>query len=289
MKKEELRIRRLEDLLLEKERVSIHEAVERLEVSEATVRRLFSNLEKQGKLLRIHGGVCRTRQSSCEYSYDQSKHSFVAEKELIGIAAAAMVKNSAMIFLDSGTTVLQAAKALASRLTLGELENIRIVTNSIICQEILATLCPLTLTGGLVRPKRHDLCGNNAEQTIEQYNFDMALLGADSINIRGELLTTDEQTAAMNRRVLLRSREVLLLTDSSKFYSNSYIIYGRINASHFTLITDKQPPDSLLKYLEQQQVKIYLPDDGKNRKNKNFCSRASYPRRKQRGITPAIE
>ena len=58
MKNNEMRKQKVLDLLLERKRLTIEEAMKETGVSESTVRRIFLGLEREGVAIRTYGGIC---------------------------------------------------------------------------------------------------------------------------------------------------------------------------------------------------------------------------------------
>ena len=54
-----------------KGRMELTEVVNYLQISESTARRLFSRLETEGKLIRVHGGIQLSGKNPLEYSFEQ--------------------------------------------------------------------------------------------------------------------------------------------------------------------------------------------------------------------------
>ena len=75
------------NLLNSTSRISVSEVVEMFNVSEATARRMFSELEKSGKFVRNYGGIQLAGQLP-DYSFEIREKSFKQEKLRIGTLAA---------------------------------------------------------------------------------------------------------------------------------------------------------------------------------------------------------
>lgn len=104
--------------------LTVNEIINQLDVSDMTVRRDLDELEKSGKLLRIHGGA-----QSLSYTLDQElSHTEKAtlqiqEKKEIAAAAASLIHEGETIFLGPGTTIELLATHLLNK-------KIRIITNN---------------------------------------------------------------------------------------------------------------------------------------------------------------
>ena len=239
LKKDAMRQISLLEMLSEKKRLDIRTVVEALSISEATARRLFTDLEKSGKLIRTHGGIQAAPEIAPDYSFRLSSVLHTPEKNAIGAAAARHVNSGDRIYLDSGTTVLKMADALASRIRHGEICGVSIVTNSLSCMDNLSELTEVILTGGIIRPSRRDACGPLAEKNLAMYHFDKAFLGADAISSNGDLLTTDDRTAIMNEVVIRNSGIVFILADSSKFGGKAFVTYANLRKIKTIIISDE--------------------------------------------------
>lgn len=237
--------------------LSISAVMKALKLSEASVRRYFAELERTGQVFRYHGGIRRiSDKTSAGYQFDEAASSFAAEKHLIGIAAAELITDHDRLFFDSGTTVLECGNALAERFADGGLSDLRIVTNSLAFATGLTPLCPVTLTGGTIRPARMDLSGSVALENVRRYNFTKAILGTDAVSADGTLSTTDEETSSLAAAVLEHSREILILADSSKLGKSSFVPYGTLHDERVTLITDQPEDPELLEGFRQSGIKI---------------------------------
>ena len=255
MDKQKLREIKLLELLKSYGRLDVAAVTDKLKISEATARRLFTKLEKENKLLRIHGGVQAAPEISNDYSFRFSEAQNLLEKELIGKAAASMVKNGSRLFMDAGTTVLKMAEALSLRLQTGEVKDITVITNSLSFLNNLAEHCEVILLGGKLRPGRHDVCGSLTRQNLKNFHCDQVFLGIDAVSMKGELMTTDTETAEINSLFIEQSRESYILSDSTKFNKTSLLTFG--NLSDITgLITDQKITKSQIKAFEETGTKV---------------------------------
>lgn len=245
MKKSEARSSRLMEMLQLNRQLDVRTVSESLGISEATVRRLFSRLDSEGKVIRTHGGVRLAPHLGVDYSYFLSATHRNREKTLLGRAAAERVAPGERLFLDSGTTVLKLAEALALRLQAEQLSDLVVLTNSLVLVEALARWCKVILVGGEVRTERRDVCGPISEETLRQFHVTRAFLGADAIHLSSGFMTTDERTAMLNRIVLRGAGSSCVLADSEKFGRDSFMSYAPLNGVD-SVLTDASIPDAAL-------------------------------------------
>jgi DeoR family transcriptional regulator, fructose operon transcriptional repressor len=257
LNKTHLRTIKLLEMLREQKRLDIATVVKTLKICEATARRLFSVLETEGKLIRVHGGIQMAPQLESDYSYRASAVKQQAEKNAIGLASANVVSSGEKIFLDSGTTVLKMAEALAGRIRRGEVKDITVVTNSMSYLNNLAEVCKVLLVGGAIRPERRDVCGPIAESNLAKFRFDKTFFGTDAISLEGDLMATDEATCRMNEIAIEQSAKNYLLATADKFGQSSFVEFGRLN-SKFTVFTDPKISPATIKTLKKTKAVIII-------------------------------
>ena len=243
--------------------LNISEVVRALSLSEASVRRYFAEMERLGHALRHHGGIRLAARDGSEYHYSDAVSSFTVEKHLIGLEAAKQIRDNDRLFFDSGTTVMECGTALADRLAQHELQNLRVVTNSLSFGANLSPYCPVIVTGGIIRLARMDLCGNAARENVCRYHFTLAFLGTDGISADGTLSTTDEETSSLAAAVMANSEKVYILADSSKLGKTSFVPYGSLTDGKVTLITDRAAAPEILDQLREAGARIILAGKSK--------------------------
>ena len=113
------------ELIARQQRVSVADIVTQFAVSEATARRDLEALANQGKVRRVHGGALALQDAAPELPLLERGNQEQTEKHRIGQAAARLVHPGETIFLGSGTTVLEVARALR------ETQGLTIITNSL--------------------------------------------------------------------------------------------------------------------------------------------------------------
>ena len=87
--------------------------------------------------------------------------------------AAALVQPGETVFLGSGTTVLEAARALRGRKELTVLTNSLPVVNALAGAENITIIC----LGGMLRESEFSFIGHITEQALTEVRADKALIG----------------------------------------------------------------------------------------------------------------
>ena len=209
----ERRRRELTRLLARDGQVSTEEMARRLGVSAMTVRRDLRSLQDAGLAVRSYGGALAAQRITFEFAFDERRRRHLAQKRRIGREAAARVQDGQTLFLDTGTTTLEIARALprsGRRCT--------VVTSSLVVASELWG-CPqveLMLLGGRVRRGSPDLAGPGTELMLEKLSADLAFLGSDAVDPARGCFAADAETARVAERMAAAARRVVVVADSSK-------------------------------------------------------------------------
>jgi DeoR family fructose operon transcriptional repressor len=216
-------------------------------------------MEMEGKVIRTHGGAQLFTKQSHEYIFENRFSSNLNQKKAIAKSAANLLDSNEVIFLDSGTTVFFTAESIARLIEAEQIKGLRVVTNSIAVAEVLGTSCEVTILGGKVRLSRRDVYGPLVEKNIKLFRAHKAFIGADGITIKDGVMTTDEFTSKIDEEMIDRSDEVILLADSSKFDSPSFVSYATLDAID-TLVTDTGLDPGVRKEYEDLGIKLIIAD-----------------------------
>jgi DeoR family transcriptional regulator of aga operon len=229
------------ELLAESGRVSVEDAADQLDVSQATIRRDFDQLAQQQMITRTRGGAVANGVSyDLPLRYKSAKHS--AEKQRIGEAAARLVAPGTVVGLNGGTTMTEVARALAVRPDLnagGEGSQLTVVTNALnIANELLVrSRMKIVVAGGVVRPQSFELVGPLGGALLKEVTLDVVLLGVDALDVELGAAAHHEGEAAMNSLMVARAKRVVVIADSSKLGGHAFARICPI-AKVETLVTD---------------------------------------------------
>jgi DeoR family transcriptional regulator, aga operon transcriptional repressor len=250
----EERRRRIVELLDQQERATVDEIVDRFGVSAVTVRGDFDALAEAGLLVRSHGGALRRiEQRDVPISVKEKLHH--DEKVRIGQAAARLVRPGETIILDSGTTTVE----LARRLKHLQLRPVTVITNALNIAIELANLphIHLIMIGGILRQMSYSTVGPQAEQMLKGLNADRLFLGVDGLDPEAGLTTPDVLEAQLNSLMIRVSREVTVVTDSSKFFRRSLSRIAGVSDVQ-RLVTDDKADPPLLADLRARGIEVVV-------------------------------
>lgn len=176
----EERLRKILMLLEEKKAVSVADLCQETGASEATIRRDLNELDRQGKLSKVHGGAVLPKDEfqSQEPDILTKSQLNVEQKQRIARYAAAQVNDDDFVFIDAGTTTLLMAEYLTN-------SKATFVTTGIECaRRLVEKGLRVYVPGGLLKPGTQALVGAAARESIGRYNFTKSFIGTNGIAVR---------------------------------------------------------------------------------------------------------
>ncbi|MGI9377230.1 MAG: transcriptional repressor AgaR [Tsuneonella suprasediminis] len=195
--------------------VQVASLAKKFAVSVQTIRKDLEYLAQRGVAERSYGGAILASEINVatEAPLDAKRSVFFEEKERIGKLAASLVLPGESVVLDSGTTTMHIAEALADD------EDITVVTNDF---DILAVLTAksrinVIMLGGALRRKNMAFYGTQTVAALDDLHVDKLFLGVDGFDIDRGITTHYEPEALLNRKMVEAAGQVIAVTDRSKF------------------------------------------------------------------------
>lgn len=212
-------------------------------VSMQTVRKDLRYLTERGVMARAYGGAIDSSvvgNAPVEPHYEAKRTAHLEQKRRVGARAAALVAAGDTIAIDSGTTAIQLAEALP------DIE-ITVVTNDF---GVLSALTPkanieIVMLGGELRRKNMAFYGGLTVEALDALHVDKLFLGVDGFDLERGITTHYEPEAMLNRKMVEAARQVIAITDSSKF--GKVCLHRIIPVSDLNvLITDSGAPQAVV-------------------------------------------
>lgn len=230
--------------------VRLEELSATLGVSRATVRRDLSELASDGRLRRVHGGAVAVTGRLDEPHFDVKAMASAAQKTRIAARAVELLTPDDTVYLDSGSTVLAAARLLHGW------DRLTVVTNSLpVANELLGRGPRLILVGGELRERSQAMVGPLTRRLLDDLHVDRALMGTFAFSLEDGMTTTDPGEGYTKELVLGRAREVILLADSGKLGTRSLVHAGRLDAVDI-LVTDDGIDERAARALARLGIKV---------------------------------
>ena len=251
------RIHQIHELLKERKRISLDELCEIFGVSKNTIRRDIAELEEDGIIKKVYGGIVLKEADimSLEPFSDRETRN-INEKKIIADLAASLVTDGEVIYIDSGTTTMHMLPRLAEK------NFLTIVTASIYVLELATRFSNLNViaTGGNLQPPIKALVGADVVNCIKNYNFSKIFLASTGVSIEHGATNASPLECEVKRELVKKSCAKYLLVDNSKFDVASLMTYSDLsNIDH--IVTDKRPPEKYFDFFQKNSVNLILPGD----------------------------
>jgi DeoR family transcriptional regulator, fructose operon transcriptional repressor len=167
-------------------------------------------------------------------------------KDNICRAAAALINDGDIIFMDCGSTVFRLCQFIKNK-------KIKVITNSIpVVYELQNSMVSLNIIGGEFDAERQAVHGSIANKHIAFYKANKAFLGVDGISVNG-LFANSEKEAEITLAFAAQAAKTHLLCDGSKIGKESYLKFADLKIID-TLITDSRSKD--LDEFTKQRVQV---------------------------------
>jgi DeoR/GlpR family transcriptional regulator of sugar metabolism len=236
----------------EEQTIHIRELATDLGVSEMTIRRDITRLERDGFLRRTYGGATAHVTRSLELAFNARALQSASAKRLIAMTAAPLVAGATTIFIGTGTTTEQLALYLPAR------DDLTIITNSLPVASLLGTRPgKVVILGGGVR--REELCcvGPVACATVRRYHADVAVLSAAGLSARTGMTELDDETAEVHRLMTAHSDALVAVADGSKLGGVAPAVVVPVD-SISTLVTDESADPAEAEAVRSRGVNVIV-------------------------------
>lgn len=216
--------------------ILVKDLADELGISETTIRRDLNELHSLGVLKQVYGGAVRLdKETPLNFSISNRSTHEIGSKKTIGKAAASLVHNGDVLYIDPGTTSWEMIPYLREK------SNLTIISNSVRLLQALEFIGHHTIIhlGGNLRVERLDTVGSLMQIGIEQLRGFKAFQGGDGLDLSFGLSAVDHESAMAAKAILARARETIILADHTKFEQPS-LLYKIIDIDSInTIVTDK--------------------------------------------------
>ncbi len=225
-----------------------------LRVTPQTIRRDLNQLYEQQLVQRVHGGAI-VKDNIENLGYGARKILMVGEKSDIARRAAELIPDNSSLFINIGTTTERVAEHLFER------KGMLVITNNI---NVASHLWPapgieVMIAGGSIRHSDGGIIGPSAEEFIDNFKVDYAVIGCSSIDGDGEIFDYDMREVRITRAIIEHARAVILVTDSTKFERRAPIRIGSL-ADIEVMVTDTGIPQETADYCRDHGVQLEIVD-----------------------------
>jgi len=237
--------------------VTVVALAQQFDLSEVSIRRNLEQLEQAGLIKRVHGGAQAITRPGQISVYDARLLQGIVEKHAIGQAAAALIRPGEMVFLDSGTTVLEVARAIPE--TLLERGGLTVVTRSLVIAGELRRFrqVRLIVLGGIYVHDFDDFVGPQVETALQEFHVNTLFIGTDGVSPERGLTTDNALEAGLFRQMAAVAERVVVVTDASKIGVSKLQTILSFDEIH-AFVTDTGAPPGFVQMLRERNITVIL-------------------------------
>lgn len=254
----EERLRLIIEQLMNNKKVMVLDLAHEFNVSPSSIRLDLAELEKRGLLTRTYGGGMLpetldqpiiVRKSILEARQEALKE----EKEAIGCAAAEFVEDGDTLMLDGGSTMAYFARHLKNK------RHLTVVTIALNLLPLLQEIdgIDIYVAGGLLLPRYDVLSGEIALDVLGRFHTAKCFMGMDGISINFGLTSTDYSIAAMKRKMLTASRQLIVLCDHTKLDQVSLLPVAPVDKMD-VLVTDHGASETFVASVRERGPQVVI-------------------------------
>ena len=231
--------------------VRVKELSEKYQVTEDSIRKDLTFLERKGLLKKTYGGAMKKRVNVHDLNVSQRKDKNIEAKQKIAAKAMELIKDGDMVFLDISTANLELAK-LITKSSL----NITVVTNmvDIMLEFMVPTTARLIFIGGAFSIGKDGFVGSFTNKQISDFRFDIAFLGTVGVDVFENNVSTYMVEDGLTKSAVLEvSKNAYMMLETRKFNTDGTYKYARIDS--FTgAVMERKPPSEIEEKLKELTI-----------------------------------
>ncbi len=233
----------------QKHSASVAELSAMLYISETSIRRDLTYLEKVGMVRKTYGGAVLVTGENEVLSLDARKETEKEAKSRIAHKAIRLIHHGDVIFLDSSST------ALAMVPLMGEFVSLTVITNgarialSLLEHPSIQVYC----TGGQLMPNIYSYNGALARKTIEGMHADKVFVSPKGLDLAQGAYCASEEEAAIRRAMIDNSSQTILLCAAQKLGKRATFHLCNLNEIH-TLVCDIAPGEQWRQTFDHHRI-----------------------------------
>lgn len=243
------------ELLQEDGSAKVIDLAKIFKVTEVTVRQDLEKLEKDGLLVREHGGAFLKNVKDQVSSFSLAHQDNMDKKELIAQKCLEFIAAGDTIILDSGSTTTEIAKKLKG------IKRLTVITNALNIALMLGAEpgIEVIMTGGEFKPPTLSLTGQKAADFFKGINVQKLFLATAGISLKAGLTYPSISDLVVKKAMLDAAETTYLVADSTKIGMSAFASLGALSLIDY-IITDAGIDDSHRKLFKDNEIELIIAD-----------------------------
>ena len=222
-------------------------------VTEVTIRQDLEKLDKDGLVVREHGGAFLKNMQDQVRNFALLNQENIEKKERIAQKCLEFIETGDSIILDSGSTTTEIAKKLKG------FKNLRVITNALNIAMMLGTEpgIELVVTGGEFKPPTLSLTGQKAADFFNGISVQKLFLATAGISLKSGLTYPSISDLVVKKAMIEAADTTYLVADSTKIGKSSFASLGALSLIN-CIITDEGIEEKHKQLFHDNEIELII-------------------------------
>lgn len=241
------------DLLKEDGSAKVNELARIFKVTEVTIRQDLEKLDKEGLVLREHGGVHLKNVEDHVRNFSPINQVNLKEKEIIAKKCLDFIHPGDTIILDSGSTTTEIAKKIM------HIKGLTVITNALNIALVLGANPnnEVVMTGGEFKPPTLSLTGQKAADFFKGLNVQKLFLATAGISLKSGLTYPSISDLVVKKAMIDASDTTYLVADSTKIGKSAFASLGALSLIDY-IITDEGVEEKHKEVFRDNEIELII-------------------------------
>ena len=250
-----LRREKILDLLKEDGSAKVIDLARLFKVTEVTIRQDLEKLEKDGMVVREHGGAYLKNVEDQVRAFLLADQDNLDKKESIARKCIDFISNGDTIILDSGSTTTEIAKKLA------DFSELTVITNALNIALMLGghPNIEVVMTGGEFKPPTLSLTGQKAADFFQGLNAQKLFLATAGISLKSGLTYPSISDIVVKKAMIEAADITYLVADSTKIGRSAFASLGALSLIDY-IITDAGIEEKHKQVFQDNEIELIIAE-----------------------------
>ncbi len=241
------------DLLREDGSAKVLDLAKIFKVTEVTIRQDLEKLDKDGLIIREHGGAYLKNIKDQVQKFSLSHQENLDKKELIAAKCLDFIESGDTIILDSGSTTTEVAKKLKG------IKRLTVITNALNIALMLGAEpgIEVIVTGGEFKPPTLSLTGQKAADFFKGLHVQKLFLATAGISLKAGLTYPSISDIVVKKAMIEAAETTYLLADSTKIGKAAFASLGALSLIDF-IITDAKIEKKYKQIFHDNEIELII-------------------------------
>ncbi len=246
------------DLLKEDGSAKVVDLARLFKVTEVTIRQDLEKLEREGLVVREHGGAHLKNFEDQVRNFSLINQDNLKEKEVIAQKCLDFIEPGDTIILDSGSTTTEIAKKIM------DIKGLVVITNALNIALMLGANpnIEVVMTGGEFKPPTLSLTGQKAADFFKGLNVQKLFLATAGISLKSGLTYPSISDLVVKKAMIDAAETTYLVADSSKIGKSAFASLGALSLIDY-IITDEGVEEKHKQVFKDHEIELIIANNGK--------------------------